>query len=141
MPDENVQRLRSGYSAFSSGDERAFRELLHPDFQYRSREELPGGGAYEGRDAFFRRLAELRELFVDILVEPDDIVVAGEYIVAPVHWSAQGRGGGVRVAQDVVHVWRMRGGRASELLVFSDKATALETVAVRLAEATPGESG
>jgi ketosteroid isomerase-like protein len=140
LSGEDVQWLRDAYAALAREDERTFEALLHPDFRYRSREELPGGGAYEGRDAFLRRLAELRELFVDIRFEPEDFVVAGEYIVAPVRWSGRGRGGGVRIVQDVVHVWRTRAGRASELLVFSDKATAMETVAVRLAEAARRES-
>lgn len=134
MSQENVQKLREGYASFGRGDEHLFVDLMHPDFRYRSREELPGGGAYEGREIFFRRLAELRELFAGIQFEPTDFLVSGEYIVATLSWSALGRGGGVRVAQDLVHVWRMRDDKALELQVFSDKVQALEAVVVGLSE-------
>ena len=130
--DERV--LRAGYTAFSTGDERLFVDFLDPDFRYRSREELPGGGQYEGRGVFDRRLEELRDLFAEISFEPTEFIVSGEYVVAALRWSATGRGGGVRVAQDLFHVWRMRGGKALELQVFSDRATALEAVIVGLAE-------
>ena len=127
---EDVRSLRAGYAAFGAGEERLFVELMHPDFRYRSREELPGGGDYEGREVFDRRLKELRELFVDIRFEPEEFIVSGEYVVASLNWSARGSGGGVRVAQSLFHVWRMRDGKALELQVFSDKATALEAVIV-----------
>jgi ketosteroid isomerase-like protein len=134
VSQENVQRLREGYASFGRGDERLFEDLMHPDFRYRSREELPGGGEFEGREVFFRRLAELRELFAEIHFEPADFIVSGEYVVATLSWSALGRGGGVRVAQDLVHVWRMRDGKGVELQVFSDKAEALEAVVAGLSE-------
>ena len=134
MSPEDVQKLREGYASFGRGEEHLFAELMHPDFRYRSREELPGGGEYEGREVFFQRLAELRELFADIRFEPTDFIVSGDYVVATLSWSALGRGGGVRVAQGLVHVWRMSDGKAIELQVFSDKAQALEAVVVGLSE-------
>ena len=129
-----MRYLRAGYAAFGTGDERGFVDVLHPAFRYRSREELPGGGEYEGRDVFDHRLEELRELFADIRFEPDEFIVSGEYVVVSLRWSARGRGGGVRVAQSLFHVWRMRDGKALELQVFSDKATALEAVIVGRAD-------
>ena len=129
-----VRTLRAGYAAFSTGDEQLFVDFLHPDFRYRAREELPGGGEYEGRDAFYRRLVELRDLFVDIHAEPDEFIESGDYVVASLKWTAIGRGGGVRVAQNLLHVWRMRDGKGLELQVFSDKATALEAALVGRAE-------
>jgi ketosteroid isomerase-like protein len=40
----------------------------------------------------------------------------------------------VLISQTVVHVWRVRGGKAVELQVFSDKAQALEAVVIGLGE-------
>jgi len=133
MPDD-IQNLKAAYAAFGRGEEQLFLEFVHPDFRYRAREELPGGGEYEGRAVFDRRLTELRELFADIEFEPTDFIVSGEYVVASLSWCARGRGGGVRVAQDLVHVWRIRDGKWLELQVFSDKAEALEAVVVGLSE-------
>ena len=134
MSERDVQNMRAGYEAFSRGDTDWLSKFLHPDFRYRSREELPGGGEYEGRRAFDQRLAELTELFADINFEPKEFLESGPYVLVTVGWSAIGRGGGVRIAQELVHVWRMQDGHALGLQVFSDKATALEAVVVGLSE-------
>jgi ketosteroid isomerase-like protein len=60
MSQENVERLRRVYAALNEGSDEPLMDLLHPEFVYHARDELPGGGAYHGRD-FLDRLAELRD--------------------------------------------------------------------------------
>jgi ketosteroid isomerase-like protein len=134
MGEVEATQLVEAYEALNRGDDRPMVEFLDKEFRYRSREELPGGGDYEGREATVERLAELREMFVDIVVEPKDFIVSGEYVVISLAYGARGRSGGVRISQNVVHVWRVGAGKALELQVFSDKTQALEAVVLGLSE-------
>jgi ketosteroid isomerase-like protein len=134
MAQEKVETVRAIYEALNVGDDQPLVEFLDPEFRYRSRVELPGGGDYEGREATVKRLGELWEMFTDIVTAPKDFIVSGDYLVVSVGYSASGRAGGVRISQEVVHVWRLSGGKAVELQVFSDRAQALESVVVGLSE-------
>ena len=130
MAQDFLGKLQAGYDAFGSGDERKFIELLHPEFRYRARAELPGGGEYVGRDAFDRRLAELREMFDGLRFEPREYIVHAEHVVVPLRWSGRGGTSGVEVSQDVFHVWRIRDGMGLELQVFSDREEALRCAGI-----------
>lgn len=134
MTQDNLQTVRAIYEALNLGDDRPLVAFLDKEFRYRSREELPGGGEYEGREATVERLRELWEMFEDIVIAAKDFIVSGDYVVVTLGYSASGRRGGVRVSQEVVHVWRLSGGKAVELQVFSDKAQALGVVVVGLSE-------
>jgi ketosteroid isomerase-like protein len=134
MSQEKVEVVRAIYDALNQGDDRPLLEFLDEEFRYRSREELPGGGDYEGREATVGRLVELREMFADIVIAATDFIVSADYVVVTVSYSASGRAGGVRISQTVVHVWRVRGGKAVELQVFSEKAQALEAVVIGLGD-------
>ncbi len=47
MSQQNVEKLRQIYAVINAGVDKPLFDFLHPDFVYRTREELPGGG--EGR--------------------------------------------------------------------------------------------
>jgi ketosteroid isomerase-like protein len=134
MGNAEAAQLAEAYEALNRGDDRPMVEFLDKEFRYRSREELPGGGDYEGREVTVKRLGELREMFAEIVTTASDFLVSGDYVVVSLAYSARGRSGGVRVSQEVFHVWRVSGGKAFELQVFSDKVQALEAVVVGLAE-------
>jgi len=131
MSREALRRLKAGYDAFGTEDDRAFVEFLHPDFRYRARDELPGGGDFVGREVFDRRLADLQDMFEELRFLPRDFIVRGEYVVVPVRWTGRGGTAGVPVSEEVVHVWRIRDDQGVELQVFSSPTEALDAAGLR----------
>ena len=131
MSRENVELVRRAYEAFNSGHLEPFLGLLDERFVYKTRGELPGGGTFEGADAFKDRIDALREVFGEVLFDPQEVIDAGGCIVAVLHQIARGRASGVTLDQEITHVWTIRDGRATELCVYSRREQALEAVGLR----------
>ena len=131
MSRENVEALRRGYGAFNSGDPESFFGLLDEEFVYRAREELPGGGSFEGREAFRERLVGLGDVFGEVRFEPEEFLEADDLVIVLVHQVARGRASGAALEQSITHVWRMEEGTAKELCVYSTHEEALAAVGLR----------
>ena len=128
MSRVNVEALRVGYSSFNEGNPEWFLAKLDAGFVYRARQELPGGGDFEGREAFGDRIAALRDVFAEVHFEPEEFVEAGDLVVVVLRQTARGRTSGAALEQSITHVWRIENGTPRELRVFSDHAEALEAV-------------
>ena len=125
MSQENVETLRRLYGALNEGVDQPLRHLLHPEFVYHSREELPGGGVYPGRD-MLGRLVELREIFREVRFVPEEFIGSGTDIVVAVRGTGRGRVSGVPVDVRLFHVWTIQRGKARALSIYSARAEALE---------------
>jgi len=131
MSRENVEPIRLAYEAFNQGDSEPMFALLDDTFVYRARAELPGGGAFEGVQAFRSRINELMEVFAEVRFEPREVIDAGRYVVVVLRQIARGRASGAALEQPIVHVWTLDRGRGRELRVYSERAEALEAVGLR----------
>jgi len=67
----------------------------------------------------------------EVQFEPEQFVEAGDLILVVLRQTARGRTSGAALEQSINHVWRIEGGTARELRVFSDRAEALEAVGLR----------
>jgi ketosteroid isomerase-like protein len=125
MSQENVETLRRMYETLNGGDDQPLRDLLRPEFVYRSRQELPGGGAYGAHD-LLRRLDELREIFLEARFQPEEFICSDSAIIVRVRGIARGRVSGVPIDEHLFHVWTMESGKASALCIYAARAEALE---------------
>jgi ketosteroid isomerase-like protein len=88
---------------------------------------FPWGGIYRGQEEairFFTTLVEHVESRVDI----DDIIDAGEHIVAVGHSRGRVRASGNAFEVAVVHVWTMRQGKALRFENYLDIPTMLRAL-------------
>jgi ketosteroid isomerase-like protein len=127
MSQENVERLRQIYAAINDGDDEPLLDFLHPDFVYRTREELPGGGSYSAAD-LLSRLAELREIFRATRFDPEEFINCDKGVVVLVRGTGTGRVGGVPIDEHLFHVWKIEDAKARALCTYSNRAEALEAV-------------
>src|SRR4051812_38330350 len=127
MSQQDVVLLESFYKAVNAGGLESLLAFAHPEFVYRTRKELPGGGTYALEGAL-DRMSSLRELFDEIRWEPQEFIDAGERVVVVVRQMARGRGSGASVEGQIVHVWLLRDGKVKELSVYSHRGEALEAV-------------
>ena len=132
MSRENIELLRQGYSAFNDGSPEGFIAMLDEAFVYRSRDELPGGGSFEGRGVFRDRLTALSEVYEEVRFKPEELIDAGDsVVVVVVRMHARGRTSGVTLEESISHVWRVRDGRALTLTVYSGRDEALEAIGLK----------
>ena len=59
-------------------------------------------------------------------VEAEEYLPAGEMVLVMCRYSGRGKGSGVSVDTEGAHLWTIRDGRATRLIVFSDRDRALE---------------
>jgi uncharacterized protein len=131
MLQEDTDRARRGYEAFSKGDLQAVLEFIDPDVEvevYTGRPDLPETQRLRGHAGFLENLRQLTEVFDEVLVEPEEFIEAGEDLVVIIHAAGRGKGSGIRVENRVAHIWTLRDGKAIRFRVFASKEQALEAV-------------
>jgi len=77
----NVDTAKSAYRAFSQGDAATLQDSLAEDAVWITSDELPLGGATEGRDAIMGNFAQIPNYWNSFSVEPEEFIDAGEYVV------------------------------------------------------------
>jgi ketosteroid isomerase-like protein len=119
MSEENIERLKRMYAAFSRGDLDPLVDWLDDDSEI----QRPAGlGMLHGREA-------IREwLEPDALEqrgEPVEFRVREDQIWVSLDWYARGRGSGAEVESRVFHVWDFRDDRPIRLEIYFDESEAL----------------
>jgi uncharacterized protein len=77
----NVDTARAAYQAFAQGDAATLQDSLAEDAVWITSDELPLGGATEGRDAIMGNFAQIPNYWSSFSVEPEEFIEAGEYVV------------------------------------------------------------
>jgi len=77
----NLDTARSAYAAFGSGDMAALQESFAEDAVWITSDELPLGGETKGRDAIIANFAQIPNYWTTFIVEPEEFIDAGEYVV------------------------------------------------------------
>jgi ketosteroid isomerase-like protein len=77
----NLDTARSAYAAFGSGDMAALQESFAEDAVWITSDELPLGGETKGRDAIIANFAQIPNYWTTFVVEPEEFIDAGEYVV------------------------------------------------------------
>ena len=123
MTDDDLERIRAGYRAWNEGRLDAF---LHPDVEWTTPPEVPGGGTFAGREATlaFLRNFEGTTGILDLSFEIEEIIPAdGRYLIVSV---ARGRSAsGVDVpAHNWFHLVTLQDGGLRRAELFLDRAQA-----------------
>ena len=129
MSEENVEIVRRAYAALTRGDGDTLRDLAAPELVADFSRRLVEPVVVRGREeAIASYLSETREAWDDWPVwEPQELIDAGDKVVAFIRSSARGKGSGVEVEAHVWNLWTFRDGTPVEWKYFGDdKAAALE---------------
>ena len=140
MSQENVEIVRRGYESFNRWvanpeSERSqnpdVESLLHPDVEFHTYPHSPEAGVYRGRDAVLDYNQRLFEQFQSVRIEPEELLPAGDSVVAITRQHAVPKAGHGAMVVRVVEVWTIRDGLLAERHTFSTRAEALEAVGLR----------
>ena len=109
----NVERLRNGYAAYSSGDMDTITDLFDENILWHIAGRSQLAGDYKGRDAVFGFFGKLMELSNGTsAIEVHDILANDEHGVAVLTGTAT-RGDKSFSGQDV-HIFHLRDGKVVE---------------------------
>jgi len=122
MSQENVDALRNGYDAFSSGNIDEAFENFADDIVWKGGSDLvPGGGTYNGIDDLKNKwLPEFGSTFQNFSQSVDEILDCGDYAIAL--GSSRATVAGQEIEADFCHVWKYSGDKIVEARFFGDSA-------------------
>jgi ketosteroid isomerase-like protein len=134
VSQENVDLVRRLFDAVAERDGATVLSIYHPEIEWdgsrhRWSEMLPGQAIWHGHDELRRFSRRYYEMWEDLQNEIEEVIDAGEHVIAVVNSRARGRASGVEV--EWAHhgsVWTIRDGKVVRVVWFPDRAEALESL-------------
>ena len=124
-----MEILRSVYAEWGRGNWRPNFAVYGPSMEWGWSSEFPGlAGVYHDPADPNPRLREWLSPWEHWECTAEEFITHGDQVLVLARYSGQGKAGGVPIAVEGAHVWRMRGGRAIRLEIFADRAKALKAV-------------
>jgi hypothetical protein len=119
----NLDVIRTWYKSMYQGDKEKARELLAPGVEWIISSEFPAGGTYIGVEAIFREFfPNLLSNFSEWTAKTEELIDAGDVIVALGHYQGYSKVTGKKVVSPFVHVWRLREGKIVKVQQYTDTA-------------------
>jgi uncharacterized protein len=119
----NVELIRAVYAAFAAGDIPGVLSRLAPDMEWNEAENFAysDGNPYRGHDAIlsgvFARLGGEWDGFAAL---PEEFLDAGETVVVLGRYRGTYKATGGSLDAQMVHVWRIRDGKAAAFQQYTD---------------------
>ena len=122
MSQENVEAVRAGVAEYNRGDFAALLARYDPDVEFVTL--LLGN--HRGRDALQRIVDENEESLPGYGYEIEELVDAGDTVVAALHLTGAGRASQIGLGDEIAFTSTFRDGLVIRQQTFSSKAEALE---------------
>ena len=117
----NKEIVESGYKCFETGDIPGLLGTFDENIEWTEAEGFPHGGTYRGANAIvenvFMNLGSEWEGFAAV---PDEILDAGDSIVALGHYSGKYNATGKSMKVPFAHVWTLRDGKIVKFVQYTD---------------------
>ena len=130
MSQENVEIVRRVSDAFASGDADTLFALVAPEIEWDFshvdtwlEEKIYRG--YDGIGEFFGKWTEDWD---DYRFEVEDLLDAGDRVVAIVRDEGRGKSSGIKLDRQHAEVWTIRDGKVIRIEPYDHKAEALAAV-------------
>ncbi len=123
MSQENVELMRGMYEAFGRGDIETVLGEMDEGIEWNEAENFiyadrnPYVGPQAVLEGVFARLGEDWEVFE---VKPDEILDAGDRVVALGHYIGKHKASGKEVRAQFAHVWGVREGKVTSFQQYTD---------------------
>jgi ketosteroid isomerase-like protein len=122
----NVDRARHTYELWNGDDVDGFRELMHPEFVYRTSGVFPGfEPEYRGHEGMIRFRDTMLEAWERLELRPVDFEERGDDVIVALRFFGTGRESGVAVEIEFHHLQRFRDGLLAELVAHPTRSGAL----------------
>src|SRR3954449_515896 len=116
MSQENVELVRSAMESFNLEGVDGIADLIHPDFETTTPASLSvEPDTYRGPEGVRRWFDAWGGTMDEVRFDVDELVDAGDRVVAVTRMVARSRTTGLEFEQGVAMVWTLRDGRAVRL--------------------------
>jgi uncharacterized protein len=122
---DNIELVKSGYSAFGRGDIQALFALMADDleFQHPMPQSIwPWAGRRKGRQGYAEFLAGLSETVEYEQFEPREFIAQNEWVAVLVFERTRVKATGVVFEISEIHLFKLKDGKAAQFMVFEDTA-------------------
>jgi len=127
MSEENVEIIRRAYEEFNRGDWESVMDLAASEFEYVTTSgSLVGLSGTQGPEGFMRFLEQFWEEFDEVQAEPQEVIEAGDSVLAVCSFSGRGKQSGAEVNLNVCQLWTLRERKIIRGQGFFDRAEAFE---------------
>jgi ketosteroid isomerase-like protein len=124
VSQQNAELVRAGYELWNRGDVEGFLEFLDPDVEVRDPPESPDAQVWHGHEGYRRSVEQFMAAWEHASMEPEEIIDAGDKVLARVRYHARAKDQGIELELDVFHVVTIREGKAILIEVYGDEAKA-----------------
>ncbi|MGI8883734.1 MAG: nuclear transport factor 2 family protein [Pyrinomonadaceae bacterium] len=118
---DNKQIIENGYKCFEAGDIPGLLGTFDENIEWTEAEGFPYGGTYTGANAIvenvFMKLGGEWEGFSAV---PDEILDAGDNIVALGHYSGKYNATGKSMKVPFAHIWTLSNGKIIKFVQYTD---------------------
>jgi ketosteroid isomerase-like protein len=130
MSRENVETISELLKAYERGGTEAAFDLVAPDFELTMPSTYPGPNrVFHGPEAARQAVEDWIDSFEDFRAEGEELIDAGDNVIAVVRESGRMRGSTTRIDAPFTAVFTFdEQGRVARLDWFTDRAEALEAV-------------
>jgi ketosteroid isomerase-like protein len=130
MSQENVEVVRRVYDAYLSGAFEAALAVIDPEVEF-DVSMRPEGKVYQGHEGVVEGLRTWTGTWEAYRVDVEEIIDAGEHVIAVERQSGRGKGSGVPLAQQFFAVFTIRDGKVIRMVWLSTREQALEAAGLR----------
>jgi ketosteroid isomerase-like protein len=123
MSKENVEVVREIYEELKQG--RILFEVFDPAIELDLSERVFNPAVYHGYDGAGQFWSEVQEVWELWETLPEEIIDAGDNVVAFVRSRGRGRGSGVEVEDQSANVWTFRAGKVVRYRLYRDRDEAM----------------
>jgi ketosteroid isomerase-like protein len=132
MSEENVELVRSVYTAWNRGDRATALGFADPEIVIDASRRVFNPTTYVGLEGARRLFADMDEVWEQFHTELDELLDADDRVVVIGRLIGTGKASGVEVEQPVAGVWTVRDGRIVRgELGYTDRREALEAAGLR----------
>jgi ketosteroid isomerase-like protein len=125
LSEENLAIIREGFRAFAQGEVAALADLLDPEVEWQALEDPT---PKHGFDGVLESIAGWFEVWDDFHIDLEELIDAGESVVAVVKERGRVSGSDREVTERFFQVWTMRSGKVIAFREYKTRDEAFEAV-------------
>src|SRR5688500_17549955 len=131
MSEENIEIVRRAYEAMNQREFSRTSEFLDPNVEIDLSRNILNPDIYRGYAGFERLVGVVEDVWADFRFEPQELIDAGDRVVAHVKVSGKGRGSGVEAEMHVFNIWTLSQGKVVRLAGgYTERAETLEAAGI-----------